>query len=150
MHSGEVSIDVALPFPVESVPDEWLEIVAAARERVATSTEQVIDYRLHAANQIGVVEPTVRHKARRVLQPRGDRNRSLPVRAGLLLERLESVGAEPSATERARRQVDIERFRADLLANRVRRIIPVVRRAASGDHQKYCGQGAMDIVRDVP
>jgi hypothetical protein len=55
-------LDYAFPFPGQWVHDEWLTVLAAARERVAASTDELIDYRLHGANQIGVVDPTLRRK----------------------------------------------------------------------------------------
>jgi glycosyltransferase involved in cell wall biosynthesis len=142
-------LDDALPFPSAWVHDEWLTVLAAVREAVAVSTAKLIDYRQHGKNQIGVVEPTMRRKIDRVLQPRGDRNRGLAERSRVLLERLVALGAEPVVIEQARRKVDIEEFRAQLPAGRIRRAIPVLRRAASGDYQRYCSQGAMDIVRDL-
>lgn len=139
----------ALPIPAAWVHDEWLTIIAAVREAVAVSTEQLIGYRQHGANQIGVVEPTLRRKVARVLQPRGDRNRGLAERSRLLLERLVTLQAEPSVIDRARRKVAIETFRAQLPAARIRRVVPVLRRAISGDYQRYCSQGLMDVVRDL-
>ncbi|WP_308468145.1 glycosyltransferase family 2 protein [Rathayibacter soli] len=139
----------ALPIPAAWVHDEWLTIFAAVRESVAVSTEQLIGYRQHGANQIGVVEPTLRRKIARVLQPRGDRNRGLAERSRLLLERLVALQSEPGVIDRARRKVEIETFRAQLPAARIRRVLPVLRRAASGDYQRYCSQGLMDVVRDL-
>jgi glycosyltransferase involved in cell wall biosynthesis len=142
-------LDDALPFPAEWVHDEWLTVLAAAHEAVTVSQAKLIDYRQHGKNQIGVVEPTIGRKIARVLQPRGDRNRGLAERSRVLLERLVALGAEPAVIDRARRKVDIEEFRAQLPARRIRRVIPVLRRATSGDYQRYCSQGAMDIVRDL-
>jgi len=139
----------ALPIPSVWVHDEWLTIIAAVRESVTVSTEQVIGYRQHGENQIGVIEPTLRRKIARVLEPREDRNRGLALRSRLLLERLETIQADPAVIDRARRKVEIETFRAELPAARIRRVVPVLRRAASGDYQRYCSQGLMDVVRDL-
>ncbi len=43
----------ALPFPASWVHDEWLAMVASITGRTDVLTEQLIDYRQHAANQIG-------------------------------------------------------------------------------------------------
>lgn len=142
-------LEDALPFPVNWVHDEWLTVLAAAHERVETSAEKLIDYRLHGSNQIGVVPPTLRRKIARVLQPRGNRNKDLAERSKLLLTRLEALGADHKVVALARNKADIEQFRADLPSARIRRVIPVLRRAPSGDYQRYCSQGAMDIVRDL-
>jgi hypothetical protein len=139
----------ALPFPSAWVHDEWLAVLAAALESIAVSEQRLIDYRQHGSNQIGVVQPTVRGKIARVLQPRGDRNQGLARRSRLLLERLKAIHAEASVIDRARRKVEIEQFRAELPNNRARRLVPVLWRARSGEYQRYCSQGAMDIVRDL-
>jgi glycosyltransferase involved in cell wall biosynthesis len=139
----------AMPFPREWVHDEWLTILAAARERIAASRELSIDYRQHGENQIGVVRPTLRRKIARVLQPRGDRNRGLEVRTRVLVERLIELGSDELVVEAARAKLEIERFRAALPANRLKRVVPVLRRARTGEYQRYCSQGTMDVVRDL-
>jgi hypothetical protein len=139
----------AMPFPPEWVHDEWLTILAAARERIAASRELSIDYRQHGENQIGVVRPTLRRKIARVLQPRGDRNRGLEVRTRVLVERLIELGSDELVVEAARAKLEIERFRAALPANRLKRVVPVLRRARTGEYQRYCSQGTMDVVRDL-
>lgn len=142
-------LDQTLPFPREWVHDEWLAIVAAATSGVIPLDRPVTAYRQHGANEIGVAEPTLRHKIRRVLQPRGDRNRGLAARTSVLARRLEVLGIRGEALAAARAKAGFERFRAQLPANRLRRIAPVIVRAASGDYRRYASQGAMDIVRDL-
>ncbi|TAM71938.1 MAG: glycosyltransferase family 2 protein [Microbacteriaceae bacterium] len=139
----------ALPIPAEWVHDEWLTILAAVHEGVTVSTVQTIGYRLHRANQIGVVEPTLRRKIARVLEPRGERNRGLASRSRLLLERLVTMQADPAIIDQTRHKAAIETFRAQLPVARIRRVLPVLRRAASGDYQRYCSQGLLDVLRDL-
>ena len=140
--------ETALPIPREWVHDEWLAIIAAAVGEVDLMEFIVTDYRQHGNNQIGVRIPTVRNKVRRVLQPRGSRNRDLAVRSSLLADRLESIvgGARGLA---ARRKSAFERQRADLPANRMLRLAQVVRLAQTGGYQTYASQGRVDIVRDL-
>lgn len=141
----------ALPFPGEWVHDEWLAILAAATGRVDVLDEALIDYRRHGNNQIGVREPTLRHKLRRVFEPRGERNRRLAKRSRILVERLQALG--PSVPDvvirKAQAKAQLEGFRAGLPRNRARRVLPVVREATRGTYRTYASQGVLDIARDL-
>lgn len=142
-------LDQALPFPREWVHDEWLAIVAAATGGVTALERPVTAYRQHGANEIGVVAPTIRQKIRRVLQPRGDRNRSIAARSEVLTERLEALGVSGDTITAAREKTAFEAFRAQLPATRLRRVVPVLARARSGEYGRYASQGRLDILRDL-
>jgi glycosyltransferase involved in cell wall biosynthesis len=143
-------LGAALPLPPEWVHDEWLAILAAAIGTVDLIEDEVTDYRQHGNNQIGVRAPTLRNKIDRVLQPRGSRNADLAVRSDLLRERLEIVAKKNGALiASARGKSGFETFRAHLHRNRLRRVIPVLRRAVSGDYEAFASQGRADIVRDL-
>lgn len=144
-------LDVATPFPIEWVHDEWLAIVAAAVGQVDLLEEPLIDYRQHDANQIGAAEPNLGHKVRRVLQPRGNRNRELAVRAGILANRLASLGeaVTPADLTAARGKLRIERMRAELPPNRIARVLPVLKEALRGDYARFTSQGRREILRDL-
>jgi hypothetical protein len=113
--------------------------------------EPLIDYRRHGNNQIGVREPTLRHKIRRVLEPRGTRNVGLALRSRILAERLEALGTgvREDAMQKARAKARLETFRAYLPSNRAKRIMPVMREAIRGTYGKYASQGRLDILRDL-
>jgi len=51
--------------------------------------------------------------------------------------------------EAARSKADFELFRANLAPSRIRRVVPVLRRAMSGDYGRYASQGRTDVVRDL-
>jgi glycosyltransferase involved in cell wall biosynthesis len=144
-------LDVATPFPVEWVHDEWLAIVAAAVGQVDLVEEPLVDYRQHDANQIGAAEPSLGHKIRRVLESRGDRNRELAVRADILANRLSSLGeaVKPADLTAARGKLRIERMRAELPANRIARVLPVLKEALRGDYTRFTSQGRREILRDL-
>lgn len=142
-------LEDALPFPREWVHDEWLAIIAAALSSVVPLDQPVVAYRQHGANEIGVVAPTLSRKVRRVLQPRGDRNRNLALRAAVLAGRLEHLGASDDVVATARDKASFERFRADLPDSRPRRFLRVLARARTGDYGRFASQGGMDIVRDL-
>ncbi|MET0830365.1 MAG: glycosyltransferase family 2 protein [Microbacterium sp.] len=144
-------LEVATPFPIEWVHDEWLAILAAAVGQVDLLEELLIDYRQHGANQIGAREPSLGHKIRRVLEPRGDRNRGLAVRSGILASKLATLGGavKPADLKAARGKLRIERMRADLPANRIARVLPVLMEARSGDYARFTSQGSTEILRDL-
>ncbi|MGG7509622.1 glycosyltransferase family 2 protein [Plantibacter sp. YIM 135249] len=144
-------LDDAVPFPSPWVHDEWLAIIASAVGRVGLLDEQLIDYRQHGANQIGIVEPTLRYKITRLMLPGRQRNRDIVARIEGLVARLESFGDRIPAADldAARRKLDVERFRANLPPARWRRILPVLRRVPRGEYQRYTSQGVLDIARDL-
>ena len=140
----------AVPFPSPWVHDEWLAIVAAATGRLDFSDAQLIDYRQHSTNQIGVRKLTGLGKIRRVLEPRNDRNRYLLERAEVLLARLEMLGDEvsPTVLDLARAKVAHQRARAALASARYRRLLPVLREVRTGRYALF-SRGNADVVRDL-
>lgn len=142
-------VERAAPFPLEWVHDEWLAIVAAATSAVDWMPERLVGYRQHGSNEIGVTAPTLRYKLRRVTQPRGTRYTGLLARSRVLLERLRALGADPALIALVEGKVAHDLFRATLPANRVARIVPVLRSAAAGDYDAYCSRRKLDIVRDL-
>lgn len=149
MVSAEL-VRLASPFPAEWVHDEWLAVQAAARGRLDLSERALTRYRRHAENQIGAGDPTLGHKVRRVFGSRGDRNRMLARRSLILAE---SLAGAPDVPEElaalARAKESFERERAELPANRLRRVIPVLRLAARGGYPRLASRGRLDVLRDL-
>ncbi|KQQ50362.1 glycosyltransferase family 2 protein [Plantibacter sp. Leaf314] len=143
--------DAAAPFPSPWVHDEWLSIVAASRGPIELLDEPLVDYRQHGANQIGIVEPTLRYKVSRLLQPGRQRNRDIADRMAGLAAWLATAGgsvplADPGAVGA---KAAFEGFRAELPSARWRRTLPVLLRAPRGEYQRYASQGVLDIARDL-
>jgi hypothetical protein len=141
----------ARPFPSEWVHDEWLAVIAAATGRVGVVRETTIDYRQHGRNQIGVTDPTLRHKVRRVLEPRGDRNVKLARQFGVLADRLEALGDSVPAeyVSAARQKAAFEANRAAMARNRLLRIGAVIGLARRGLYGRFASRGRADIIRDL-
>jgi len=139
----------ARPFPPEWVHDEWLGIIAAAMGTLELSSEQLIDYRQHDNNQIGVAERTVRYRVGRVLEQRGDRYVRLAARWRILADRLGGLAAGPAYTSLADGKVAFEVTRAGLPAGRIARLRPVLREYRKGSYARYSSQGTLDVVRDL-
>lgn len=144
-------LDAAVPFPENWVHDEWLAIIAAAAGRVKVLREPTIDYRQHTGNQIGVQDPTLRYKIRRVLEARGDRNSVLAARFAVLADRLEALGptVAPGYAAAARAKADFESARAALPARRLLRLGGVFALARRGLYGRFASRGRADIIRDL-
>ena len=140
----------ALPFSDEWVHDEWLAALAAATGRVDVLPEALIDYRQHGSNQIGAKRPTLADKLAKAMQARGSKHMQRWRRAQALLDRLLALqGQVPEAIVDAQRgKVAHQRFRAELPASRVARLLPVLREAASGRYERF-GRGKQAIAQDL-
>jgi glycosyltransferase involved in cell wall biosynthesis len=142
-------LEGAVPFPAEWVHDEWLAIIAAARGGLGVGETRLTRYRIHGANAIGVIEPTLRYKLGRMLEPRRERNRILARRGVVLAERLAAAGAPAALMIEARRKAVFEARRARMPRNRVLRAVPVMLLALTGAYGRYASRGVMDVVRDL-
>ncbi|GAA2080147.1 hypothetical protein GCM10009840_14390 [Pseudolysinimonas kribbensis] len=142
-------IESALPIPPEWLHDEWLAIWAAAFGGVRRTPERLVGYRLHGANVIGVSAPTLTRRIRRVLEPRGERTRTLALRSAALAARLAAAGADPERVRGAEGKARFEAARAELRPARLLRPPGVIRIAATGDYARFASQGSLDMVRDL-
>lgn len=139
----------AAPFPSSWLHDEWLAIIAAAIGTVTVLDGELIEYRLHATNQVGVADPGVVARARRALGARGDRYVRLAARSEDLVGRLEELGAPASALRLARAKARFEAARARYPARRLRRIVPIASQALMGRYARLSSQRNLDIFRDL-
>ena len=142
-------LDASVPFAAGWVHDEWLAIVAAAVSQIDWIPDQLIGYRQHSGNQIGVKAPTLRYKIAKVYEARGDRPTMLADRAKELRERLTFLGASGPVLALADEKVAHQRARATLPPSRLRRLAPVAREALTGRYRRFSSRGRLDIVRDI-
>jgi glycosyltransferase involved in cell wall biosynthesis len=141
-------VEIATPFPLHWVHDEWLAILAAAIARIDVIERELIDYRQHGSNQIGARRLTVRQKFGRLAEPRSERNRRLVARAVELYERLVALRAEPVVVALAKGKLEHEQFRASLPASRMRRVGPVFGAWVGGRYAHF-SRGLIDVARDL-
>lgn len=139
----------ANPFPDGWVHDEWLAIVASAIGKVELLDAQLIDYRQHNANVIGVTTPTLRYKIQRMLEPRGDRYVRLASRARSMVDRFEMLEPSASVLEAARDKSRFESTRAGLSVNRLNRLRTILRERSRGSYRRLSSQGDLDVLRDI-
>lgn len=138
----------ALPFPTEWLHDEWLAAIAAVTGRVDVLEEQLIDYRQHAANEVGARRPTLWQNVRRAFAARGDRQHERARRAERLVERVDALEASPDMLAKVRAKVAHQRFRAALPAWRLARMLPIAREAIAGRYERY-DRGVQAVVADL-
>jgi glycosyltransferase involved in cell wall biosynthesis len=144
--------DVAAPLPEEWVHDEWLAIIAAAVGSVEVTARQLIDYRQHGNNVIGVQEPTLTYKIRRMLATSPERNVRLAHRARVLADRLAAMPADAvsaAVRDAAEQKARFEQIRSGLPAARIARLPTVLRAARGGRYARFASQGTLDMVRDL-
>ncbi len=141
-------LDSALPVPEGWLHDEWLAFVAAATGVVDFLELPLIDYRQHDGNEVGARLLSTFGKARRMSEPRADRNARLLLRAEQLPPRLEQLGADPHLIASVREKLSHEEMRSSLSANRPKRVIPITEALIRRRYQRY-GRGVMDAIRDV-
>lgn len=143
-------LDAAVPFAPLWVHDEWLAMIATSIGTGELLDTELVDYRQHGGNQIGVQKLGVRGKLGRLVEPRNGRNVYLANRTAHLVERLESLGAivRPDALARCREKLAHLRVRAALSPHRLGRIVPVLREAATGRYGLY-SRGWGDVARDL-
>ena len=142
-------LEAARPFPVGWVHDEWLAVVAAVTGAVDLIEEPLVDYRQHDAQQIGASSLDTVGKFARLRASRGERNARLLSRANALNERaprLPGVTAPILAAIAAK--VAHEQTRSALPAQRIRRLVPILREWRRGRYRSY-GLGVQDILRDL-
>ncbi len=142
--------ELATPFPAHWVHDEWLAIVAAALGQLDVIDEQLINYRQHGSNQIGVRKLSVMAKIRRLREPGAARNLSLLERATALADRFVAMSdVIPQAhVDAALLKLTHERRRSSLSVHRFRRLVPIARQLARGDYSRF-GKGRLDALRDL-
>lgn len=155
-------VERARPFPQSWVHDEWLAIVAATGGGIAVVDDELIDYRQHGANQIGVTKLNLDGRLGRLRMPRTDRNARLLARAVDLADRLPAIAAAyqdeagthaqspvpASVAAAAADKLEHERTRSRLPRGRAARIAPVLREWRTGRYRRY-GRGAQDVLRDL-
>ena len=143
-------LSAALPFPGEWIHDEWLALIAASVGEVEILENELIDYRQHDLNVIGVEEPTLLRRARKLFVSRGDRYERLAARSRILHARLIALGSvNPEIVQSAAGKARFEAERARYPRSRAMRIAPVFREFLAGSYGTYSSQRSLDVLRDV-
>jgi len=125
----------ALPFPVSTVHDHWIGLLAAATGELIPLDEPLIDYRLHGANAIGL---GARNPLRRIREriDAGD----VPGReVATLSTLLDRAGTKMTAGDRSRveRAIAHHRWRTELPTGLVARAAAATRELIRGGYRRH-------------
>lgn len=137
----------ARPFPLEWVHDEWLAVVGAVAGGIDCLEDQLIDYRQHPGNEIGVRRRTAREK----FSTRGSRRqhmRSVVLRLQTLTGYLHAVDMRAAYREDLDQRMRHARARADLPSRWPARLRWVIEEARSGRYARY-SFGMRSVVADL-
>ena len=140
-------VELSTPFPAGWVHDEWIAMNAASHGGVIMLDEQLIDYRQHGSNEIGVARPTLRYRIGRMLQARGTRYLDLAERSRTLADRMAAI--DSPYLRLAEEKAQFEEKRAAYPARRLPRIPAICRSARDGSYRRLSSQGDFDIIRDL-
>jgi len=140
----------ALPFPEGWLHDEWLAIIAAASGGFDCIERPLIDYRQHAANQVGMAERSLTAKWRDLVRPGPAMIDRLIARDETLQQRLQALGARIPQSSRDRTAEKLRHLRArEALHGRAwMRVAAVLRETVSGRYRRYAS-GWREALRDV-
>ncbi|WP_243695235.1 hypothetical protein [Agromyces protaetiae] len=142
-------VDAAAPFPSSWVHDEWLAVVASVTDGLAVLDDELIDYRQHGANQIGVAELGMTGRIARLRAPRSERNARLLERARALAERLPTIAPDRAGLPGVLAgKLEHEEARSAYPRSRAARLAPVLREVRTGRYTRF-GLGAQDVLRDL-
>jgi len=144
------TVELAVPFPHPWVHDEWLAIIAAATGTIDLIERQLIGYRQHGGNQIGVRTLTLGEKFRKLVEPAMSRGEYLANRGEVLSERLDVLGFAVNERDRtaAKHKARHLRVRRDLSPHPISRIGSIISEACVGNYSRY-SRGLADVVRDL-
>ena len=140
----------ALPIPEGWLHDEWLAIIAAALGGFDCIERPLIDYRQHAANQVGMEERSLAAMWQDLVKPGPAMIGRLITRDEMLQRRLQAFGARVPQSSRDRTAEKLRHLRAReaLHGGAWNRIAVVLREAISGHYRRYAS-GWREALRDV-
>jgi len=140
----------ALPVPRGWVHDEWLALVAALSGGLRFERQELLSYRQHGGNDIGVRALSATEARERLGQSRTE----FFARKTERNEALRSLVASPptwlgeQGVRALQGKIEHDQWRVGLPDSRLARVPGVLRRWVTGHYARYA-RGAMDVVRDL-
>jgi glycosyltransferase involved in cell wall biosynthesis len=135
-----------LPVGEGWIHDEWLAIMLASTGKLGMIEDQLIDYRQHGANQVGMHKRTLRDKWRDMVCPRAGQFRNEIMRMAALEAAIATRRLETDGVVRRRRHFEV-RLQLGQLA-RWRRLPAILREWCAGNYARF-GTGPRSALRDV-
>ncbi|CAN5372548.1 glycosyltransferase family 2 protein [soil metagenome] len=138
----------ARPFPDDWLHDEWLAIIGAASGRTDFLEQQLVDYRQHDTNHMGIQPASMSVKLNRMFTRRGDFHRRNVRKLRQLNTHLLLMGAPSSRLKAIGGKLKHAQARRSLTANRSARLPIIAREMASGRYWKW-SSGLRSMLRDL-
>jgi glycosyltransferase involved in cell wall biosynthesis len=142
-------LDRAFPIPSIWVHDEWLAVVAASSGALVCLDENLIDYRQHGRNAIGVARPSLTSMVKYLFASRGRHLEYLVARTQAFLARPDLVQAHPAVAELFTQKRAFDENRVSYSHVRLARIPAVLRNLRAGNYRRFTPRGWVDALRDV-
>ena len=139
----------AMPFPRVWIHDEWLGLCASALGRISCINLELIDYRQHSANVIGVTRFTLVYLIKYLFASRGKHLVTLVERTTVLLQRSDVVPPGSSLHGVAQEKLAFEQDRVRYSRIRTLRLRAIVRNVGVGNYRKFASKGLLDALRDL-
>ncbi|SDG46962.1 glycosyltransferase family 2 protein [Dyella sp. 333MFSha] len=142
-------LDVALPLPTAWVHDAWLATLAAATGQIVILDDPLIDYRQHAANQIGMSPRRTGQRLADMFRSSGRLIHDDVVRLDILMERLRQARVSTEHIRLAGSMRDHLQVRLSL-GDRPRwcRLPTIAREWSTGRYTRF-GTGIRSALRDL-
>ncbi len=141
-------LQIALPFPRNWLHDEWLAILAAAKNGLGIIDEPLVMYRQHDSNQCGMRPESITSQVASAASSYRDTKRYARIRQ--VADRLVETNTNPDGQRLHHLQLalNFEEKRQCLPASRFKRILYVGRLAITGRYWRYT-DGARSILKDI-
>jgi hypothetical protein len=139
-----------LPIGSGWLHDEWLALLCAATARLGFVAAELIDYRVHEAQAVGLVSPGLRARLRAAKRLDLAYFEHQILRFEQLAERLERCSPGPPPVVRAtlQRKLAFLRRRAQMRAGTLNPWLHATRQLLDGSHHRY-GHGFASWLLDV-
>ncbi|CAN5255437.1 hypothetical protein BH10PSE17_BH10PSE17_37870 [soil metagenome] len=138
----------ARPFPDDWLHDEWLALIAAAFGRADLVEQELIDYRQHDSNHMGIQPASTTVKLSRMFTRRGDFHRRMVRKVRQLHTHLLVTGAPAALLKQVSSKLVHAMARRSLPAHRAMRVPAILREAFSGRYWLW-SSGWRSILRDL-
>lgn len=138
----------AMPAGTSWVHDEWLAYLAAATDTVVVVREPLMEYRVHAANQIGVPDKSAPAAFIHGLRAGSARHKMHRDRTLALLRTLTALGAPEDALESAYARLAFDNARLNYPAAPWRRYPPIARQRQAGAYERFAVDPLAEAWRD--
>jgi glycosyltransferase involved in cell wall biosynthesis len=141
--------DRILPIPRAAYHDEWIALISAAFGELHFIGERLVQYRQHAANQLGGRRLRIPERIKGILKHDADDSRRRLLVIQDLYDRLIAMrGADPTMVNEVKGKLEHLKTRTALPAQRLSRIQPVLNELTAGRYARY-SFGWRTALRDI-